>query len=93
MAVAIHGPIADTGISKIFKSCFLLHYQKYNAFYTLLFFINFKNQDLWAKIFQTAAISIFFYGLINLINDDAFVLAATADACTILSACLWNPTC
>ena len=27
----IHGPI--TNISKIFKSCFLLHYQKYYVFY------------------------------------------------------------
>jgi len=30
---AIHGPIAD--ISKIFESCFLLHYQKYNVFCAL----------------------------------------------------------
>jgi len=35
---AIHGPIADTDTSKIFKSCCLLHYQKYNVFYALLFF-------------------------------------------------------
>jgi len=35
---AIHGPIADTDISKIFKSCYLLHYQKYNVFYALAFF-------------------------------------------------------
>ena len=27
---AIHGPIVDTNTSKIFKSCFLLHYQKYD---------------------------------------------------------------
>jgi len=33
----IHRPIADTAISKIFKSCFLFHYQKYNVFYALLF--------------------------------------------------------
>ena len=46
----------DTDISKIFKSCFLLHYQKYNVFYALPFFKNFKNQDLWAEIFQIAAI-------------------------------------
>jgi len=26
---AIHGPIADTNICKIFKSCFLIDYQKY----------------------------------------------------------------
>jgi len=26
-----------------------------------LFLVNFKNQDLWAKIFQIAAISIFCY--------------------------------
>jgi len=35
---------------------------KHNVFYALPFFKNFKNQDLWAKIFQTAAISIFCYG-------------------------------
>jgi len=40
---AIHGPIA--GISKIRKSSFLLHYQKYCVFYALPFFQNFKNQD------------------------------------------------
>jgi len=33
---------ADTGISKIFKSCFLLHYQKYDVFYALPFFQNLK---------------------------------------------------
>jgi len=33
---AIHGPIA--GISKIRKSSFLLHYQKYDVFYALPFF-------------------------------------------------------
>jgi len=47
---AIHGPIAD--ISKIFKACFLLHYQKYYVFHALPFFKNFKNQDLWVKIFK-----------------------------------------
>jgi len=41
---AIHGPITD--ISKIFKSYFLLHYQKYNILYTLPVFNNFKNLDL-----------------------------------------------
>jgi len=33
---AIHGPITD--ISKFFKFCLLLHYQKYNVFYILPFF-------------------------------------------------------
>jgi len=37
---------ADTDISKIFKSCFLLHYQRYDVFYALTFFQNLKNQDL-----------------------------------------------
>jgi len=37
---------ADTDISKIFKSCFLLHYQRYDVFYALPFFQNLKNQDL-----------------------------------------------
>jgi len=32
---AIHGPIAN--ISKIFKSCFLLHYQKCDVFYAIPF--------------------------------------------------------
>jgi len=35
---ANYGPIAYTDISKIFKSCFLLHYQKYNVFYALPLF-------------------------------------------------------
>jgi len=37
---------ADTDISKIFKSWFLLHYQKYDVFYALPFLQNWKNQDL-----------------------------------------------
>jgi len=41
---AIHGPIAD--ISKIFKSCFLVHYQKYCVLCPPFFFKYFKNQDL-----------------------------------------------
>jgi len=45
-----------------------------------LFFQNLKDQDLWAKIFQIAAV-ILLWIVINLINDDAFVLAVTADAC------------
>jgi len=35
---AIHVSRADADISKIFKSCFLLHYQKYYAFYISPFF-------------------------------------------------------
>jgi len=34
---AMDGPIANTDISKIFKSCFLLLYQKYKVFYALPF--------------------------------------------------------
>jgi len=34
--LAIHGPITD--ICKIFKSCFLLRYQKCDVFYALPFF-------------------------------------------------------
>jgi len=56
---AMHEPITD--ISKIFKSWFLLQYQKYNVFDALRFFKNFENHYLWAKIFQIAAISIFCY--------------------------------
>ena len=37
---------ADTDISKIFKSCFLLCYQKYGVFCAVPFFKNLKNQDL-----------------------------------------------
>jgi len=37
---------ADTDISKIFKSCFLPHYQKYDVFYALPFLQKLKNQDL-----------------------------------------------
>jgi len=36
-------PIID--ISKIYKSCFLLHYQKHYVLYALPFFKNFKIQD------------------------------------------------
>ena len=58
---AIHGPIADTDISKIFKSWF--RFISKNTMYSMLylFFKNFKNRDLWAEIFQIAAISIFCY--------------------------------
>jgi len=35
---ANYGPMADTDVSNIFKSCFLLHYQKYNVFCALSFF-------------------------------------------------------
>jgi len=34
----IHGPIPVTNISKIRRSCFLLHYQKCNVLYALPFF-------------------------------------------------------
>ena len=37
---------ADTNISKIFKSRFLLHYQKYDVCYALPFFQKLKNQDI-----------------------------------------------
>ena len=39
--LAIQGPIADTDISKIFKFCFLLHYQKYDVFYTCILHLSF----------------------------------------------------
>ena len=41
---AIHGPIADTDVSKFLKSCFLLHYQKHYVFYALPFF---KKLQIW----------------------------------------------
>jgi len=37
---------ADTDISKNFKYCFLLHYQKCDVFYALPLFQNLKNQVL-----------------------------------------------
>jgi len=37
---------ADADISKIFKSCFLVRYEKYGVFYAVPFFKNFKYQDL-----------------------------------------------
>jgi len=76
--ISIYWPIMDQQLVPIYPTFFLLHYQKYNVFY--LFFKNLKNQDLWAKIFQIAAISI----SINLINDDAFVSATMADACSMV---------
>jgi len=36
--LAIHRPIPITDISKIIKSCFLLHCQKYHVFNALYFF-------------------------------------------------------
>jgi len=51
----------DHRYCKDFKSCILLHYQKYILFYALFFIKNFKNQDFLAKNFQIAAISIFCY--------------------------------
>jgi len=33
--MAFLGLILIADISKIFKSCFVLHYQKYNAFYAI----------------------------------------------------------
>jgi len=47
-----------------------------------LFFKNFKNQDLQAKFFSNYSnFKILLWFLINLINDDAFVSTASADAC------------
>jgi len=81
-------PIADTDISKIFKSCFLLHYQEYNVFHALPFFR--------AKIFQIVAISIFCYGF-QLIWLMLMLLLwlrrSTRAPWFILSVSLWNRTC
>jgi len=63
---ANYGPITDTNISKIFKSCFLLHYQKYNVFYALSFYwITSK-----IKICELKFFNILLWFLINLINDE-----------------------
>ena len=57
---------------------------------------NFKNQDLWAKIFQIAAISIFCY-IFNLISLMVMLLFQlrwlTHAPWLILPACLWKCTC
>ena len=47
---AVH--VLIISISKIFKSCFLLHYQKYNVFYALPFFKNLKIRIYELKFFK-----------------------------------------
>jgi len=47
---ANYGPITD--ISKFLKSCFLLHYQKYNVFYALPFLKNLKIRLYEVKFFK-----------------------------------------
>jgi len=47
---AIHGPITD--ISKILKSCFLLHYQKCYVFYALPFFQKLQKSGFEPKFFK-----------------------------------------
>jgi len=44
--MAFLGADTDNHYSQNFKSCFLLHYQKYHAFYALSFLQIFKNQDV-----------------------------------------------
>jgi len=91
--MAFFGSIPITDISKILNLvlCFVIKNVMYSVPY--LFFKNFKNQDLWATFLQIAAISIFCYDfLINLINDDAFVSAAMANACLIPLVCLFMKT-
>ena len=67
----IHGPIAD--ISKNFKSCFLLHYQKYNVFYALPFYQKLQKSGFVSKNFSKCSnFNILLWFLINLINDDVF---------------------
>ena len=51
---AIRGPIAD--ISQIFRSTFLLHYQKYNVFYALTFFQKRQKSGFISQNFSVAAI-------------------------------------
>ena len=76
---AIHGPITD--ISKIFKSCFLLHYQKY-VFYALPFFQRPKKSRYMSKNFPKCSnFNILLLFLINRINDDVFV---PADPCSMV---------
>ena len=47
---AIRGPITD--ISKMFKSCFLLHCQKSNVFYTLPLFKKLPKSGFMNKNFS-----------------------------------------
>ena len=50
-----------------------------------VFFKNYKNQDLWAKIFSNCSnFNILLWFLINLISDDAFLSAATANMCSMV---------
>jgi len=59
-----------------------------------VFFKNLKNRDLWAKLFRIDSnFTILLWFLINLINDDAFVSAATANACFMVHlVCLFMET-
>jgi len=49
-----------------------------------LFFKNFKNQDLSQNFSNCSNFNILLGFLVNLINGDAFVSAATADACSMV---------
>ena len=80
---AIHRPIADTD-NWYFQNLVFWFIIK-NIMYSMpyLFFKNFKTQDLWAKIFEIAAILVFCYDFNKLIND-AFVSATMADVCSMV---------
>ena len=80
---AIYGSINN--IPKTFKSCFLLHYQKYNVIYALPFFQKLQKSGFMSSSFSNCSkFNILLSFLINLINDDAFVSAVTADTCSVV---------
>ena len=90
---ANYGLIADTDISKIFKSCFLLHDQN-NVFYALPFFEKLQKSGFMRWNFSNCSnFNILPRFLIYLINDDNFVSAVTANVCSMVHpVCLFMKT-
>ena len=91
---AIHEPIPIFPNFLNFVFCFIIKNAMYSIPYH--FIKNFKNQDLWAKTFQIAAISIFCYDF-QLIWSMMMLLFwlwwLTRAPWFILSACLRKRTC
>ena len=80
--------IPVTDISKTFKSCFLLIIKNILC---LSFFQKLQKSEL--KYSNCSNFNILLWFLINLINDDTFVWAATTDACsTVHLVCLFTKT-
>jgi len=93
--MAFLGPmlISITDISKFFKSCLLLPYGKYNLFYALPFSSKTSKIRIYEKKIFKLQFKYSLWFLINLINDDAFVSAPTADTWTTVHlVCLFMKT-